>query len=179
MNTYYITSSGQWRPTKYFFFQSKRASHIRDLCIQTAQQLDILFTVPSMQDDEKTKIYGQLEALNGKLIALGITSNMHQEKPVEERGEKIKSNPDILAEFLAGQLIPFTGSEIPHESSLACTAQEFSEEKIVGDNGSTGHFISNELPKPPIYMKSLNTRAIINWIDIMMDAEGKVFEHVT
>lgn len=181
MKTCYITSSGNWRPTKHFFFQSDRASQIRNLCIQVMQRVNALFTNPAIQNDDKRKveIYCQLEALNGRLIALGIISNMHQEKPEEERGRKMKNDPNMLAEFLASQLITYTGSEISRESDLTCIAQEFSEKKITDDNGITSHFILNKSPKPQMYMKTLQIRGIINWIDIMMDTEGKVFEDIT
>lgn len=120
-----MAAEEKWRPNRDFYLSNPRSTELRGVSLAVIKCLYSLLHVPEIiQDVEKQReIYAELEAHNSRLIELGITPDMQ----VELDPEVYRQNPVIMAEWVAGQLIPFTGRRIVSEAEVLPMIQEFSE----------------------------------------------------
>lgn len=116
-----------WKPDISFYQSDPRSKEIREICIPAINALNRLLHDPGVGKDSELRLslYSQLEEVNGRLVELGIRPGMHLGKPLEA----FQGNSVTAAEFLASQLIPLTGRNIPSESDAAPIIEEFTEEK--------------------------------------------------
>lgn len=112
-----------WRPTREFWASEPRSSKLREVNLAIANRvLDLLHDPEVMRDsDRQHRLYTELEALNGELIELGVTPDMQVDLPVETYG----TDPVIAAEWIAGQLIQFTGQRLVSEQEAQPIIGEF------------------------------------------------------
>ena len=97
--------------TPEFFESNAKASDIRTACVPILQKLHRLLYDPSIKDnqEERDKLYAQLEQDNGKLLEMGIEPEMETGKDIKE----YQKSPLVTAQYLAGQLLELTGRNIP------------------------------------------------------------------
>jgi len=154
------------------FNSTERSRNLRDICIQILQRAKELLLNEDIADDEdvRLRLHSELEHLGGQLLALGITEAMHTEEPHPDF-----SNPVILAEQLAGQVIRLSASDLPSRSHTMPIVQEFSETKnIVG--GMRTDVLD---PKIPRQIQEFNDANIyLNVGTRLFDADEEVFGKV-
>lgn len=152
-----------WQPTKKFYESDPRSSQIRQVCIPIIKVIYRLQLDPEIAEnfDMRSDLYAQLEVLNGNLIDLGIEQHIHRGKSLEV----FQANPVTAAEFLAGQLIPFTGRKIVSEKEAMPSIQEFTAEKV----GQTRMIESRDLPQKMEDFRT--TRAVVAFIKNAFDVE--------
>jgi hypothetical protein len=94
-----------WKPKKEFFETNERSKALRNIAVEVVDDLETLIEDREVNSDEKKKAitYARLEAADGKLKELGIT--VHMNAGLSE--EAYKSDPVLLAEFIAGQILDF------------------------------------------------------------------------
>lgn len=118
-----------WEPTREFWFSDIRSGALREINLAIANHvLDLLHDPEVMQDTERQhELYTKLEYLNGLLIEMGISPDMQTDFPVEV----YYKDPVIAAEWIAGQLIQFTGKRLVSEQE----AQPIISELVDGQFG--------------------------------------------
>ena len=107
--------------------EQQRALDIRSTSLSFVEALDQLIEDPRIKDDvvrEAEAISQYWQALL-KLQDLGITNNMHVGKPQE-----FFTNPNNVAEYVAGQLIGIEGDKLPNVKQALSQIREHSEEPI-------------------------------------------------
>lgn len=116
-----------WKPDISFYQSDPRSKEIREVCIPAISALkQLLYDSEVGKNSElRLSLYSQLEKVNGRLVELGIKPGMHLGKPLEA----FQGNSITAAEFLASQLIPLTGRNIPSESDVMPIIEEFTEKK--------------------------------------------------
>lgn len=135
---------------KEFFLSSPRSAKIREVCSDALQSLNSLLhnTQIAGNREKRQEVYEDLERSGEQLFDLGIEENMHLGKQLKN----FQANPVVFAEFLAGQLLPFTYKDIISDTGVMPLKHDFSTEKLLVQN--TVIFVSNSFalreddPKP-------------------------------
>jgi hypothetical protein len=97
----------RWQPTAAFYESDTTSRDIRAVCIQIIDRMDML-RYGDVSEQEKTALYGQLDADKKRLVSMNITAGMHKGIPLI----KVKDDPVLTAEYLAGRLLPLVGERI-------------------------------------------------------------------
>lgn len=114
-----------WRPTAAFFLSDPRSAELREVCIEIVECATSLSEDSAIASDisSQQQLYAQLEHLGGKLLGMDIAGDMNTGLPEEV----YKSDPVKTAEWIAGQLLPLTGSHVLSETEMIRPIQEFTE----------------------------------------------------
>lgn len=100
-----------WLPDSHFFVQSERAWLIRSVCLDILTVLEKVAKMkgrPESYRNDLLTLYSQLEMAEGVLKTLDVTEGMHPDIQLTEA----ETHPDDLAEWLASQLLPWTGPDL-------------------------------------------------------------------
>lgn len=146
-----------WKPTREFWASDIRSATLREINLAiTNRVLDLLHDPEVMQDtDRQHELYTELEALNGELIELGITPDIQIDLPVEVYYQ----DPVIAAEWIAGQLIQFTGRKVVSEQEAQPIIGEFVE----------GQFGVLESEPPERMWRYFDTSMIVGHMRTLLD----------
>lgn len=113
-------------PSREQFLADPRAKEIRQLTLDVVRVAnDILVGPAGLSPDARLRAYAQLEHLQGQLLAAGVTPDMHARDggfSAEER-----SNPVVVAEWAAGQILPLCGQQLQTTTEAMLAAQEHGE----------------------------------------------------
>lgn len=112
-------------PNREFYLADHRSAQLRGESLNVIRYLLALLYCPEVvaKMGGESAIYVQLEILNGRLIELGVGPDMQTGYPPEI----YETNPVTSAEWVAGQLIKFTGERIPSEATAKRLIEEFSD----------------------------------------------------
>ena len=108
-------------PTKGEYLSKPAANKLRSICLQIAQNARKIMTeTEGLDPTKRTQIYGQLESLQGNLIELGITSDLH----VGTFTDQDRKDPVKVAEYVAGQIFDLCGEVIRSQTEAILVAKE-------------------------------------------------------
>lgn len=116
-----------WYPSEEFYLKNGRAACIRQICLAIVEQIDAILHRCSDQV-ERQKRYGDLERLNGELRELGIVAQMHVEDQLPL--EAFQVSPVLAAEWLAGQIVPLLGKQLPIEATAVVVLSDFTQQPL-------------------------------------------------
>lgn len=107
--------------------EQQRALEIRSTRLSFVEALNQLIEDPHIKDDTATEAEVTLQYWQAllKLQNLGITNDMHVGKPQE-----FFTNPNNMAEYVAGQLIGIEGNKLPNVKQALSQVREHSEEPV-------------------------------------------------
>lgn len=150
-----------WRPNAEFFLSNPRSAELRDVCIGIARRVEDLIYNPEVTEnrDRQLTIYAELEMLGGKLIEMDISPEMNTGLPLEV----YKSNPVTTAEYIAGQLYPFTGHSVISEKEIIPVTQELNETDLETVSLMENRIIPNKM------RRFLVERRVISFIRDSLD----------
>lgn len=139
-----------------FFESNKKSSNIRLTCIPIIQKLHRLMYDPKIaeNDNERRKLFSQLEQDNGALIEMGIEPGMKKNHKLEE----YQKSPLLTAEYLAGQLVNLIGRNTPSINEHLGS---------IGENTTTlsdGNKIIESIDISPSSRDFMVTRDIFNFL---------------
>lgn len=100
-----------WQPDAQFYAQNERSWTIRSICLEILAALEMVLKLkhrPEAYRPDLLNLYSRLERLDGMLRSLDIGANMH---PDIELGD---AHPNLVAEWLASHLLPWTGPDLDH-----------------------------------------------------------------
>jgi len=108
-------------PTREEYQSQPTARELRDICLQIAQNTRMIMTEDEgLDSSERSKVYARLEHLQGRLIALGITSDLH----VGTFTDQNRRDPVKGAEYVAGQIFDLCGKVVRSQTEAMLAAQE-------------------------------------------------------
>lgn len=100
-----------WKPDIEFYAQDEHSWAIRSTCIAILNILERVTKLKSRSANthrsDILNLYADLERLDGLLCSLEITKHMHPEIIIND-----DTHPNLVAEWLAGQLQPWTGPDL-------------------------------------------------------------------
>ena len=141
-------------PTRDFFGDEK-SQIIRSTCIAVISRIDNLTNFRVSPSTEE-QIYIELEQLNERFVELGIKTGMHTSKTEKEH----QTNPQVMAEAMAGWLIPYMGRKLPSYLNIQLIAQEHSETSVPIAGGNF-HFLEKE-QFPQTAIDAIITQSVLN-----------------
>lgn len=158
-------NSNDWKPTAAFYLSNSRSTELRELSIGIVERVTALFENPEVTSNpaRQQQLYAELEHLGGKLQELGIEPEMNVGLPPET----FRSDPVVLAEWIAGQLLPQTGFHIPSETEMSKPLQEFNE----GEPGKVNVVGLGNLP--PRLKHFMRERTVLSYIKPLLDIPTK------
>jgi hypothetical protein len=137
--------------------EQERALKIRSTSLSFVEALNQLIEDPHIKNDvvrEAEAISQYWQALR-KLQDLGITNNMHVGKP-----QKFFTNPNNVAEYMAGQLIEIEDDKLPNIKQALSQVKEPSEDPVRASE-ETGDFFMPTKYIPPTLENWLELRNIV------------------
>jgi hypothetical protein len=102
-----------------------RSAVLREVSLGIITRVDALLHDSDIVHDQnkQVQLYAELEAQGGRLVELGIESNMHVGTP----HHVFLSQPVLMAEYIAGQCCKLAGSPVVAEHDILPTIQEMGE----------------------------------------------------
>ena len=107
--------------TKASFEKNPRSKAIRDISVGITRSLAQLLWDKTLAEDDREVLKSSSQQLGESLVALGITQSIH----VGRKPKTFWRTPVVVAEFVAGQLLPYSGYEPPSEKKLEHLIAEF------------------------------------------------------
>lgn len=156
---------GRLAPRSDFYDMDPRAKQIRDICVGlTANFARLLWDESLTTDEERQALKAEMQSSGEELAALDITEKMHM--GLEER--TYLRNPVVFAQYVAGQLLPYSGHSPRSEDSVKPLVQEFSVGEGLVDS-------SEGLPQAleDLYVHG----GIVQYAMFYLDCEAEVGEH--
>lgn len=121
---------GRMVPRGDFYDADPRAKQIRDICVGLTANFARLLWDKSLADEERQALKAEMQSSGEQLTALGITASMNMGR----KQQTYQRNPVVFAEYVAGQLLPYTGYNPRSEESVEPLVQEFSVEDGLVDS---------------------------------------------
>lgn len=119
---------GRMAPCSDFYDADPNAKHIRDICVDlTANFARLLWDKSLATTEEREALKAQMRLSGEQLTALGITPNMNTGR----KQQTYRRNPVVFAEYVAGQLLPYSCYNPRSEESVEPLVQEFSDDGLV------------------------------------------------
>lgn len=123
---------GRMAPRSDFYDADPRAKQIRDICVGlTANLARLLWDKSLATDEERQALKAQMQLSGEQLTDMGITANMNTGRKQQTYRRR---NPVVFAEYVAGQLLPYTGYSPRSEESVVPLVQEFSVDEGLVDS---------------------------------------------
>ena len=104
-----------WLPDSHYYVQCERAWLIRSVCLDILAVLEKILKIrnrvpflPYLYRNDLLNLYSHLEMADGALKTLGVVDEMHPEIQITQA----ETHPEELAEWLASQLLPWTGPDL-------------------------------------------------------------------
>lgn len=114
---------GHIRPTKLFYEKNPRSKLLREIGVNVTANLARILFDKSVDDAERQKLLADLRARGEELTELGIKPDIH----VGRRERTFYKSSVIMAEYVTGQLLPYTGYQPASEQQIKPVIQEFNE----------------------------------------------------
>ncbi len=140
-----------------FYKSNERSWTLRDISIEIIRVFNKLFAATP---EERGDLTGQLERLNGKLIEVGISPNMHLGKTKSE----FEQDSVMAAEYLSGQLARLMSDPLHTEADTMRSIVEFSA-TLAPDT----YIIDNKDNPPKEIHQFMAQRSTVNLIQAMFD----------
>lgn len=121
---------GRMAPRSDFYDADPKAKQIRDICVELTANFARLLWDKTVTDEERQALKEQMQLCGEQLTGLGITPNMNTGR----KQQTYRRNPVIFAEYVAGQLLPYSGYSPRSEDSVEPLVQEFSVDDGVVDS---------------------------------------------
>jgi len=156
--------------SKEQFNSNERSQKLRNISVgilRRAKEL-LLDDEIANDNDARMRLHSEIEHLGGQLLGLGITEAMHIGEPNPDF-----SNPVILAEQIAGQVIRLASGDLPSRQNTIPMIQEFSEEKKVIGDLRTDTLDPNNIPRQVMEFNDANI--YLNVGSRLFDADEEVF----
>ena len=144
------TPGYDFSPTRDFF-NDEASQHIRMVCIAVISKIHNLVNF-RIAPNTFRQLQAELEELQETLLALGIEPNMNL-------GIDVRDDPTKLAQWIASQLLPYTGrGRLSSSLNSERIAQEFAQESIRWNGVSIYPLFNKDVPDPLI------DGIIIQWV---------------
>jgi hypothetical protein len=124
---------GRMAPRADFYNSDPRAKQIRDVCVQLTTNLArLLWDKTAKTDEARQTLEADMLACGEQLTLLGITPSMNMRR----KQQTYHRNPVIFAEYVAGQLLPYSGHKTRSEEAVIPLEQEFEVEDGIVDTSN-------------------------------------------
>ena len=159
--------NGRMVPSSDFYEMEPRAKEIRDICVKlTTHFARLLWDKTLVGQADRAAIEAEMQSCGEQLAELGVVPNMN----LRRKQETYRRKPTVFAEYVAGQLLPYSGYQPRSEESTSPLSEEFEIDEGLVD-------ISEGLPKAleNYYVDGWIVKNAIDFLDCEPEVRAAVF----